>query len=181
MYKSHSNRGKHLEKLIEFYGHRYQNKQIAYLIKYPPVIKHLRTLKNGQFVATYAAKGQPDYLMISEGNSFLFDAKEFKGNRFPFSNLHAHQFKALNEFEKCGGYSALLLHAIDINQLFVAPFISFKSLYMDWMESRISHKPTKRGSASISLEYMSNEFIQWDDDGFLTGFRMMVAERDLPW
>jgi recombination protein U len=181
-YKSkHANRGKRLEDLIEFFGYKYQSSNEAYLIKYPPLVKHLRSLKNGQFVAVYSSKGQPDYFLISNGESFLFDAKEFAGNRFPFSSLHAHQFNALNQFENCGGNSALLFHAKSIDAFYVAPFKAFKSLYLDWIKARNKKAPTKKGSASISLEYMAEHFIPWNNEGYLHGLKMIAAENDLPW
>ena len=171
--KNHANRGKRLEQLIDLFGARYASTKKAYLIKSPPQVKHLRSLKNGQFVACYAAKGQPDYLLLADGVGYLFDAKEFKGNRFPFSSLHPHQFNALVRWQECGGKSALVFGASDHHAYFVAPLEAFKDQYLAWVDSKAKLGNAKRGQASLSFEWMLTNSIPWADDGYLSALKMI--------
>ena len=170
---NHANRGKRLEQLIDLFGARYASTKKAYLIKSPPHVKHLRTLKNGQFVACYAAKGQPDYLLLADGVGYLFDAKEFKGSRFPFSSLHQHQFNALVKWKECGGKSALIFGADDHKAYFVVPLESFKDRYLAWVEAKSKLGAVKRGQASLSVEWMLTNSIPWADDGYLSALKMI--------
>ena len=154
--------------MIDLFGVRYAATGKAYLIKSPTPIKHLRSLAKGQFVACYAAKGQPDYLLLAQGRAFLFDAKEFRGNRFPFSSLHVHQFNALCRWEECGGTSALILFASDLRAYFVIPLEAFKSAFLAWVDGQAKRGQAKRGKASISAEFMLENGIPWNEDGYLS-------------
>ena len=162
------NRGKRLEQLIDLFGYRYQSIGRAYLIKSPPPVKHIRSLKNGQFVGCYAKKGQPDYMLLADGDSYLFDAKEFKGRRFPFASLHRHQFDALVRWSECGGVSGLLVCATEMSAYWFIPVETFKSAYMAWIASRSIKGPTPKGKASLSVEWMAENGIPWGEDGYLS-------------
>ena len=54
---SYSNRGMGLEKMIALFGSRYMASGEAYLIKHEPPVKHLKTLRAGQFVGGLATIG----------------------------------------------------------------------------------------------------------------------------
>ena len=170
---SYSNRGMGLEKMIALYGSRYMAKGDAYLIKHEPPVRHLRSLKHGQFVAVRQAKGQPDYLILFKSTAVLFDAKEFSGKRFPFTSLHQHQFDALMRFERCGGNSALFMRSTASNGYFVLPLSAFKLQYMDWLRCRQLGEKSKRGQASLSLAFIQKNGIQWDENGYLAALRML--------
>lgn len=173
---SYSNRGMGLEKMIALFGSRYMASGQAYLIKHEPPVKHLKTLRAGQFVGVRQAKGQPDYLILVHGVSVLFDAKEFSGNRFPFSSLHRHQFDALMAFERSGGSAALFLRSTDHNGYFVIPLSAFKLQYMNWRHCRDTGQKTKNGQASLSLTYIRENAIQWDENGYLAALRMLFID-----
>ena len=170
---SHSNRGMGLEKMIALFGARYMASGKAYLIKHEPPVKHIKSLKFGQFVAVRQAKGQPDYMILVNGRAILFDAKEFGGSRFPFSSLHRHQFDALMSFERNGGYSALFLRATDHNGYFVLPLSAFKLQFMDWDRCRQVGEKSKKGQASLSLTFIRENAIQWDESGYLAALQML--------
>ena len=172
---SHSNRGVGLEKMIALFGARYMSKGDAYLIKHNPPVKHLKSLKYGQFVAVRQAKGQPDYMILFNGISVLFDAKEFAGNRFPFSSLHKHQFDALMAFERSGGHSALFIRSTDHNGYFVLPLSAFKLQYMNWDHCRTVGEKSKKGQASLSLSFIKENAIQWDENGYLAAISMLFG------
>lgn len=170
---SYSNRGMGLEKMIALFGAKYMAKNDAYLIKHEPPVKHLKSLKFGQFVAVRQAKGQPDYLIHFNGQSVLFDAKEFSGKRFPFSSLHRHQFNALMAFERTGGNSCLFLRATDANGYFILPLSAFKMEYMSWARCKDTGQKSKKGQASISLSFIRENGIQWDENGYLSALKML--------
>lgn len=170
---SYSNRGMGLEKMIGFYGSRYLATGDAYLIKHEPSVRHIKSLKYGQFVAVRQAKGQPDFMILVEGRAILFDAKEFGGSRFPFSSLHCHQFDALMAFERSGGHSALFLRATDSNSYFVIPLSAFKLQFMKWDRCRQVGEKSKKGQASLSLSFIRENAIQWDDNGYLAALKML--------
>tara|TARA_B100000427_G_scaffold111501_2_gene92433 strand:+ start:6332 stop:6865 length:534 start_codon:yes stop_codon:yes gene_type:complete len=172
---THSNRGIGLEKMITLFGARYMSSGKAYLIKHEPPVKHLKSLKFGQFVAVRQAKGQPDYMILFDGKSVLFDAKEFAGKRFPFSSLHRHQFDALMAFERSGGYSALFLRSTDENGYFVLPLSAFKLQYMNWDRCRQVGEKSKKGQASLSLTFIRENAIQWDENGYLSAVSMLFG------
>ena len=71
---NHANRGKAWEQTLEMYHARYEAQGRAVVIRTPPPMRILRSIKPGQFVAVYESAGPPDYMALSEGTAFLLEA-----------------------------------------------------------------------------------------------------------
>lgn len=179
MRSSYSNRGMGLEKMILLFGCRYLSSGKAYLIQNEPSVRHIKTLRNGQFVAVRQSKGQPDFIIHFNRQTVLFDAKEFHGRRFSFSSLSHHQFLAMQSFERCGGHSALFMRAKDTEEFFVLPFSTFQKKYQVWFKNKCTDTKTKKGEASLSLAFIRENGFLWNANGYIDALMEMTQRRKI--
>ncbi|EON71793.1 Holliday junction resolvase RecU [Lysinibacillus sphaericus] len=92
--RSHANRGKFLENLIEGTNNQYRNSDYADVRKIPTPVKILEVIGN-------VVKGNlerptwVDYSGVFKGQAIVFDAKETKIKNFPLKNLTKGQYELL--------------------------------------------------------------------------------------
>lgn len=146
---NHANRGKAWEQTLEMYHARYEAQGRAVVIRTPPPMRILRSIKPGQFVAVYESAGPPDYMALSEGTAFLLEAKQCHGERWALKNLHAHQGLRLDDWEKQGGKGAVLLQHVPSSSAWVLPWSKLGPVWHRWFDRQQSGKRATPGTASI--------------------------------
>ncbi len=114
-----------------------QDGRLAWLRMHPPVLKigAGNVGRKGSFLAVRTGKGPPDWIAVADGVSILGDDKSSKSVRWQLSNIHKHQAKAFDDWEKHGGIACILLRHHDQSR-WVIPWSVMRS---DW-ESRTSYK-----------------------------------------
>ncbi len=111
---NYSNRGMHLESLINETNEYYQEKDIALIYKKPTPIgiseavytNHGRVIKNGYFKAPSTL----DYNGIYRGHYIEFEAKETQNKTaFPLSNFHEHQIPYIEKVLRHNGICFIII------------------------------------------------------------------------
>ena len=123
--KSHSNRGMNLETLVNHANAVYMQSGKAVVFKVPTPTKVLYKNYNGYRMpikAFYESKAWLDYVGVVNGKAVTFDAKETKNKtNFPLQNLKPHQVYAMDQWNKCGGKSFLIVWFKTINEVYLLP------------------------------------------------------------
>lgn len=63
-----------------------------------------------------------DYIGVVQNIPVCFDAKECHKDVFPMRNIHEHQLKFMERFEKQGGVSFLLIYFTARNEFYYLPY-----------------------------------------------------------
>lgn len=98
-------RGSTLEDMINRTNERYLESGLALIQKIPTPITPINIDKNTRHItlAYFDQKSTVDYIGAVQGIPVCFDAKECAVDRFALQNIHEHQVKFMENFEKQGG------------------------------------------------------------------------------
>ena len=104
-------RGSTLEELVNRTNEIYREKGLALIQKVPTPITPVRMDKESRHItlAYFDQKSTVDYIGAVQAIPVCFDAKECSTDVFPLANIHPHQVRFMEEFEKQGGISFFLL------------------------------------------------------------------------
>ena len=80
-------------------------------------------------MAYFEKQSTVDYIGAVQGIPVCFDAKECAVKTFPIMNIHEHQVKFMEDFEKQGGISFILLFFSSLNETYYIPFKDIKFFY----------------------------------------------------
>ena len=121
-------RGSTLEDLINRTNDKYREAGLALIQKIPTPITPINIDKaNKQITLAYFdQKSTVDYIGAVQGIPVCFDAKECAKDTFALANIHEHQVEFMEEFEKQGGVSFLLIHFTMRNDMYYMPFAELK-------------------------------------------------------
>ena len=111
-WKSRGLRGSTFEELINTTNDVYDNNNLCLIQKVPTPITPIRIDDKSRHItlAYFDKKSTVDYIGAVQGIPVCFDAKECVEDRFPLSNVHEHQMKFMEQFEKQEGVAFLLLY-----------------------------------------------------------------------
>jgi recombination protein U len=104
-------RGSTLEELINITNETYREKGLALVQKIPTPITPVKLDKEkGVISLAYFEKDSTvDYIGVVQGIPVCFDAKECATDTFQLRNIHEHQLKFMEDFEKQQGISFLII------------------------------------------------------------------------
>ena len=124
-------RGSTLEDMINRTNERYLESGLALIQKIPTPITPINIDKNTRHItlAYFDQKSTVDYIGAVQGIPVCFDAKECAVDRFALQNIHEHQVKFMEDFEKQGGISFILLFFSSLNETYYIPFKDIKFFY----------------------------------------------------
>ena len=124
-------RGSALEDLINISNERYQTAGLALIQKVPTPIKPMRMDKErGQITLAYFdKKSTVDYIGVVQGVPVCFDAKECASDTFALQNIHEHQIRFMESFEKQQGVSFIILHFTKRDEIYYIPFADIKRFW----------------------------------------------------
>ena len=124
-------RGSTLEDMINRTNERYLESGLALIQKIPTPITPINIDKNTRHItlAYFDQKSTVDYIGAVQGIPVCFDAKECAVDRFALQNIHEHQVKFMENFEKQGGISFILLFFSSLNETYYIPFKDIKFFY----------------------------------------------------
>ncbi|MFJ8100258.1 Holliday junction resolvase RecU [Lysinibacillus sp. NPDC096212] len=145
--RSHANRGKLFENLIDMTNNQYRNNNFADVRKVPPPLTILEVNKD-QVDAKLEKATWVDYSGIYKGQAIIFDAKETKQGRLPLKNLTDEQYKLLHSWH-CNGAKAFLLVCFWIKNKNEPEiyYLKFEQLEAAWISQ------SNGGSKSIPLQF----------------------------
>ena len=104
-------RGSTLEDLINRTNEKYLENHLALIQKIPTPITPINIDKNNHQItlAYFDQKSTVDYIGAVQGIPVCFDAKECAKDTFALANIHEHQVRFMEEFERQGGIAFFLV------------------------------------------------------------------------
>ena len=117
-------RGSILEDMVNITNEKYREKGIALVQKIPTSIKPVQFDKEHRHItlAYFDQKSTVDYIGAVQGIPVCFDAKECASDVFPIHNIHEHQVRFMEDFEKQGGVSFLLIYFSNRKEVYYLRF-----------------------------------------------------------
>lgn len=105
-------RGSTLEDLINRTNEKYREANLALIQKIPTPITPINIDKAGKQItlAYFDQKSTVDYIGAVQGIPVCFDAKECAKDTFALANIHEHQVKFMEDFDRQGGIAFFLLY-----------------------------------------------------------------------
>ena len=173
-WKSRGLRGSTLEELINRSNERYQELSLALIQKIPTPITPINIEKETRHItlAYFDQKSTVDYFGAVQGIPVCFDAKECASTTFTLENIHPHQVKFMEDFEKQDGIAFFLIYFTSLNEFYYLPYRKLKEFWEraekggrksfrrdELDEAYVIHSP---GESGILIPYL--DLIQKDLD-----------------
>lgn len=96
-------KGKYFEDYIDKSFDYYRYKGVAAIEKTPEPMRPIKPIGNGQFIAFFEKKAQPDYKGTAKGGqSVLFEAKFTSADRMEYSRVRQEQADSLTTHQRLG-------------------------------------------------------------------------------
>lgn len=124
-------RGSLLEEMVNHTNERYRREGLALIQKIPTPIKPIEIDSASRHItlAYFEQKSTVDYIGVVQGVPVCFDAKECATDTFPVANVHEHQIRFMEEFEKQEGVAFLLLYFKKQNVFYYLTFDKMKEFW----------------------------------------------------
>ena len=124
-------RGSTLEELINLTNDSYRSKGLAVIQKIPTPITPVKLDNESRTItlAYFDQKSTVDYIGAVQGIPVCFDAKETSLKSLPIQNIHEHQIQFMEDYEKQGGISFLLVHFSACSEFYFLPFCKLKEYH----------------------------------------------------
>ena len=121
-------RGSTLEELINRTNEKYQENGLALIQKIPTPITPIKIDKDERHItlAYFDQKSTVDYIGAVQGLPVCFDAKECAVDTFALANIHEHQVRFMEAFEKQGGVAFILIFYYHRNEFYYLPLAHLK-------------------------------------------------------
>ena len=168
-------RGSTLEELINRSNEQYREKGLALIQKIPTPITPIRIAKESRQItlAYFEQKSTVDYIGAVQGIPVCFDAKECQEATFPLANVHEHQIRFMEEFEKQQGIAFLIIFFSSRNLFYYLPL---RALLEFWERGKHG------GRKSFRYEELDSSYALPPHSGilvpYLEGIRRDLEERD---
>lgn len=168
-------RGQTLEELINLTNQKYRDNKLALIQKIPTPIKPIRIDPANRHItlAFFEQRSTVDYIGAVQGIPVCFDAKECAADTFPLQNVHSHQIEFMEEYEKQGGVSFLLIY---FSHKDIFYYLKFSQLKKFW------ERAEQGGRKSFRLEELEDKYRLSTYNGvcvhYLEGINMDLQERE---
>ena len=164
-------RGSTLEDLINRSNEQYLEKGLALIQKIPTPITPIKIDKEHRHItlAYFDQKSRVDYIGAVQGIPVCFDAKECTSNTFALQNIHEHQVRFMEQFEKQGGISFLIIFYTARNELFYLPYADMR---------RFWERAKSGGRKSFRYEELNQDFRIHSTGGILVPY-LETIQKDL--
>lgn len=117
-------RGSTLEDMVNRTNERYAEGGLALIQKIPTPITPIKMDQQTRHItlAYFEQKSTVDYIGAVQGIPVCFDAKECAADTFSLQNIHEHQVRFMERFERQGGVAFFLIYYTHKDQLYYLPF-----------------------------------------------------------
>lgn len=156
-------RGSTLEDMINRTNEKYAESGLAIIQKVPTPITPMKIDKENHQItlAYFEQKSTVDYIGAVQGIPVCFDAKECAVDTFSLQNIHPHQVSFMENYEKQGGVSFILIYYSHKDLLYYLPF---DNLYEFWKRAQDG------GRKSFRFEELDPAFILPKKHGVLVPY-----------
>ena len=156
-------RGSALEDLINRTNEKYLEKNLALIQKIPTPITPIQIDKQSRHItlAYFDQKSTVDYIGVVQGIPVCFDAKECQSDTFALQNIHEHQIRFMQNFEKQRGIAFLLIYYTAKDLFYYLPL---ERLVFFW------NRALEGGRKSFRYEELDPEFFLKETAGILVPY-----------
>lgn len=164
-------RGSTLEDLINRTNEKYLESGLALIQKIPTPITPIKIDKESRHItlAYFDQKSTVDYIGAVQGIPVCFDAKECQSDTFALQNIHEHQVKFMQDFEKQGGIAFFLIYYTSKDLFYYLPL---EMLLFFW------ERAIKGGRKSFRYEELNPVYILPKKNGVLVPY-LDILQKDL--
>ena len=150
-------RGSTLEELINRTNEKYLDEGLALIQKIPTPITPINIDKETRHItlAYFDQKSTVDYIGAVQGIPVCFDAKECAVDTFTLENIHPHQVRFMDLFEKQDGIAFFLIYFTKKGEYY---YLTFRKLKEFWDRAEAG------GRKSFRYDELDPDYIISDDD-----------------
>ena len=156
-------RGSTLEDMINRTNERYLEQKLALIQKIPTPITPVRMDKEHRQItlAYFEQRSTVDYIGAVQGIPVCFDAIECHTDTFPIHNIHEHQILFMENFEKQGGVSFILIYYTARNQIYYMRFEEVAKFWNRAMEGGRKSFRIEEQDPAFFLELQGGCFVPY--------------------
>ncbi len=168
-------RGSTLEEFINRTNEKYLENHLALIQKIPTPITPINIDKETRHItlAYFEQKSTVDYIGAVQGIPVCFDAKECNTDTFPLANIHAHQVRFMEDFERQGGIAFFLIFYSHRDEFY---YLRYELLKKFW------DRAAQGGRKSFRYEETEQDFFLISKNGllvpYLDGIQKDLDKRD---
>ena len=164
-------RGSVLEEFINRTNEKYLDSNLALIQKIPTPITPIKIDKENRHItlAYFDQKSTVDYIGVVQGIPVCFDAKECAVDTFSLQNIHEHQVKFMEDFEKQGGVAFFLIYYTHKDLFYYLPY---EMLRFFW------DRAAEGGRKSFRIEELNPEYILPKKHGIFVPY-LDILSKDL--
>ena len=152
-------RGSELENTINHTIEQLRKDQLALIQKIPTPITPVKLDNHGHIIlAFFEQKSTVDYIGVAQGIPVCFDAKECKEDTFPLKNIHPHQIKFMEDYEKQDGIAFFLLYFTHRKEYY---FLTLTEALKYW------ERMEKGGRKSFRRDELSEKYFIQEKTGYI--------------
>ena len=159
IWKSRGLRGSILEEMINRTNEAYLESGLALIQKIPTPITPVEMNEKKQITLAYFdKKSTVDYIGAVQGLPVCFDAKECATETFSLQNIHEHQVRFMNDFEKQGGIAFFLIQFKSLDFFY---YLRLDDLMVFWNRS------LNGGRKSFRFDELNKDYVIEMNEGLL--------------
>ncbi len=164
-------RGSTLEDLINRTNEKYRENGLALIQKVPTPITPIKIDKENRHItlAYFEQKSTVDYIGVVQGIPVCFDAKECAVDTFSLQNIHEHQVKFMEAFEKQRGIAFFLIYYTGRDEFYYLPYEMLKYFW---------DRAAEGGRKSFRYEELNPAYLLPKKSGILVPYLDML-QKDL--
>lgn len=164
-------RGSTLEDLLNRTNEKYLENGLALIQKIPTPITPINIDKESRHItlAYFDQKSTVDYIGAVQGIPVCFDAKECNVDTFPLANIHEHQVRFMNDFEKQDGIAFILIYYTHKDKFY---YLRFEELMRFW------NRAAEGGRKSFRFDELDENFFLPKVPGVLVPY-LDIMQKDL--
>ena len=156
-------RGSTLEEFINRTNEKYLENGLALIQKVPTPITPINIDKETRHItlAYFDQKSTVDYIGVVQGVPVCFDAKECSTDTFPLQNIHEHQVRFMEAFERQDGIAFLLIYFSARNEFY---YLRFRDMIRFWERGQSG------GRKSFRYDELDEEFFLPEISGIMVPY-----------
>lgn len=164
-------RGSTLEDMINRTNEKYEENGLAVVQKIPTPITPINIDRESRHItlAYFDQKSTVDYIGAVQGIPVCFDAKECASDTFALQNIHEHQVRFMQKYERQGGISFVLIFYSHRDRFY---YLTFEKLLFFWKRAE------EGGRKSFRMEELDELFFLPQKQGIMVPY-LECLKRDL--
>jgi recombination protein U len=162
-------RGSTLEDLINRTNEKYAEYGLALIQKVPTPITPVQIDKESRHItlAYFEQKSTVDYIGAVQGLPVCFEAKESAALTYALNNIHEHQVRFMEQFEKQGGVAFFLIFYAERDLFYYLPYVMLRFFWDRMMAG---------GKKSFRFDELNPDYILPKKQGILVPYLDMIQK-----